>query len=999
MPPALPQLAPNGIVIGGFVLDAAGHRLTRDGTPVRLRPQTWRVLCYLVERAGRLVTREELLRDVWEGAAVSDDTLTQSIGELRRAFGDSARSPRFIETVHRLGFRFIALPDERPAALPTLQAPTLPSPSPATAVEAALDPAAAFVGRTVELAHLHGLLDQARAGKRQIVLVGGETGIGKTSLVERFLRGTADAPDARRVLRGQCVQQYGQREPYMPVLDAIETAARGPGGAELVQLLQRVAPRVYDILTRLHPEAAPAAASGTPSSERVLREMAALLEAAAADSPLVLVLEDLHWSDAATMDLLSVVSQRREPARLLLIGTFRPADAALQGHPIRELRHSLRRQRRESDLALGYLGAADVEAYLQLRFGLRDPALAGAMHERTDGHPLFFTTLVDDMVRAGALREVRGGWAASLPAERAVPADLRDVIAAQLHGLDAGDRVVLETASVAGVRFEPELVAAAVTRDHEDVEAVCDRLVRSHVFLQKPSASPASASVAEYEFTHALQHQVIYEQIPVLRRRRLHRTIAEALEAGHGDHVEEHASQLAMHHERAGQLDAAVAHLARCVVRAQQRGAHREAATFVEEALRLLDGLPADDARDQRELQLRLLLGVSLNVTYGYAASEVRMNFARARALCERAGDERQLFEVMSAFWYVQIGHGDVAESHRNVEVLAAIADRLDDAELRRRVLVTRGRTEFLSGRFPVAVSLLGDYIEQARRAEPGTPVYGVAPIVAATFQRGLALWFVGLPERARRHVRAGLDSVGTRTAPIDVASSHSHASIFGLIAGDRPFTRVHAERCLDVCREWDVAFFQTGAACCLAGADDEPDERSLAAQREAFAEHRARVGVFLCDLFLAAMIRTYARLGRWDEGLRCAEDGIEITRTSLERLYAAEMWRLRGEMLASKARARGRGRRGADAGSEVTESLTRALEIADDQGARMLALRARTSLVRHAANDTRRAVERDALAQLYATFTEGFDTPDLLDAKALLISARPAAPASDALA
>lgn len=986
MPPALPQLSPDGVVFGEFVLDIAGHRLTRGGTPVRLRPQTWRVLCYLVERAGRLVTREELHRDVWDGAAVSDDTLTQSIGELRRAFGDSARNPRFIETVHRLGFRFIASPDETTVAPRTASAP--PTPPAFTGTESAADPGSAFVGRTAELAHLHRLLDAARAGRRQIALVGGETGIGKTSLVERFLRGAAGAPDARRVLRGQCVQQYGQREPYMPVLDAIETAARGPGGAELVHLLQRVAPRVYDILTRLHPEATPATATGTPSSDRVLREMAALLEAAAAASLLILVLEDLHWSDAATMDLLAILAQRPEPARLLLIGTFRPADAALQGHPIRELRQSLRRQRRESDLALGYLGAADVEAYLQLRFGLRDPALAGAMHERTDGHPLFFTTLVDDMVRAGDLREVPGGWTASLPAERKVPADLRDVIAAQLHALHADDLVVLETASVAGVRFEPGLVATAMAGDHEDVEAVCDRLVRSHVFLQKPPASPASASVAEYEFTHALQHQVIYEQIPVLRRRRLHRAIAEALEATHGGHVEEHASQLSMHHQRAGQLDAAVTHLARCVVRAQQRGAHREAATFVEEALRLLDGLPEDRARDQRELRLRLLLGVSLNITYGYVAPEVRANFARARALCERAGDDRQLFEVVSAIWYVQLGESDVAESRRNVEVLAAIADRLDDAELRRRVVVTRGRTDFWNGRFHDAVALLDDFIEQARRAaDPGTPVYGVAPIVAATFQRGLALWFVGLPEQARRHVRAGLDSVGTRTAPFDAASSHSQAGLFGLLSRDRPFARAQAERCLDVCREHDVAFFQSIAACCLAGSADEPDERSLAALGEALAEHRTRIGVFLCDVYLAAMIRTCARLGRWDEGLRCAEDGIEITRTSLERLYAAEMWRLRGEMLAGKARARARGPRGVDAASEVTRSLTRALEIADDQGARMLALRARTSLLRHAANDTRRAAARDALAQLYATFTEGFDTPDLIDAKALLTS------------
>ncbi|MFN8643574.1 MAG: AAA family ATPase [Candidatus Binatia bacterium] len=949
-------------------------------------------------RASGPARHQETLYDaVWSGAAVTDDTLTQSIGELRRALGDSARAPRFIETVHRLGFRFVAQPHPIDGAA---TAAARPSPRieeaaetqsavpdvDAAAAAAAPEPTA-FVGRVEELKRLRALFAKARRGTRQIVLIGGETGIGKTSLVEQFLNGVRPQIDGA-VLRGQCVQQYGAREPYMPVVEAIERHARGRAADALLPLMRRVAPHVYPLLTSLHAaeSAGSPAAAAPPSYDCLLRELATLLESLAADSWVVLVLEDLHWSDAATMDLLFLLAQRPDPANLLVVGTYRPAEAALQAHPVRDLRHSFRTKRHHTDLALGYLSAADVDAYLNVRFGLREPSVARAVHGRTDGNPLFVVTVVEQWLRQGDLRKVEDRWVASAPAEHAVPDDLREVIAQQLRNVAAAELPVLEAASVAGIRVDPKLLAGALGRDHEAVEAACDRLAQSHLFLQKVATPASPAAGAAYEFTHVLQQQVIYDQIPELRRRRLHRAIGTELESTRGDAAADRAPELSVHYERAGLLTRAVEHLARCVGRAQQRGAHRQAATYVEHALRLLDRLPAGADRQRRELELRLLLGVSLNITHGYVSPEVRVNYDRARALCEAAGDDRQLFEIVSAIWYVQLGQR-VDDARRNLEVLARIADRLDAPELRGRVVLSRGRTEFWNGQFPAAVATLGEFLDEGRGEERRAGVvYGVTPTVAAFMQRGLALWFVGCPEQARAHMRAGIEFAGGQAGPFDVASSYCQAALLELISRNEPDAARYAEQCLAVCRDRDVGFFQSIAAFLAAASSGGAEPRRLAAMRTALDEHRARVGTFLSGVMQSSIAATYGRMRKWDDAIRCVEDGIESTRDRLERIAEAELWRLRGELLISKARSRQRSRaRPAALLPDARQSFARALDIAAEQGARAWTLRTRMSLARHTGSGPERSEALAELARVYESFTEGFDTPDLIDAKALL--------------
>jgi DNA-binding winged helix-turn-helix (wHTH) protein len=286
---------------------------------LELPPKMFAVLRHLVEHPERLITKDELLTAGWGDTVVSEASLTSCIRDLRKALDDSSRSPRYIETVHRRGFRFIG-PVAVPSARSRTRSPLPPSPS----------PTATLVGRDADLARLHALYAVANGGERRLVFVTGEAGIGKTTLVDTFLA-ELGATDGVRVGRGQCVESYGATEPYLPLLEALGRMGRGPDGAALVRILHQFAPtwlaQLPALLDDAQLETLHRRAQAT-TRERMLRELVEAIDALSAEAPLILALEDLHWSDAATVDVLAMLARRPDRARLLILGTYRSAEVA-----------------------------------------------------------------------------------------------------------------------------------------------------------------------------------------------------------------------------------------------------------------------------------------------------------------------------------------------------------------------------------------------------------------------------------------------------------------------------------------------------------------------------------------------------------------------------------------------------------------------------------------------------------------------------------------------
>jgi DNA-binding winged helix-turn-helix (wHTH) protein len=394
--------------------------LSRGARELHVTPKSLSVLYVLASRPGRVVAKDDLVRAVWHDVAVSDSALTSCIKELRRALKDDAKHPRFIETLNRRGYRFIA----------EIAAPVASTPERASRTDRTST--GSLIGRENVLAAMSAALDRASNGERQIVFVAGEPGIGKTAVVDAFMR-EVERVGRWRLTHGQCVEHYGASEPYQPLLDALARLCR-PTADSFVAILRQYAPSWLAQLPALQTPSEVRLLTRRTSgvtSERMQRELMDALERMAADTPIVLWLEDVHWSDLATLDWLAAFAARTDGARLLLIATYRTADVRAGRHPLPAIVDDLRIKARCEAIALPGLTQADVCAYLTARF----PANAGALedlgvlvHHHTEGNPLFVVNVLRDLLVRGVLREVDGRWTADSGMDAAsfgIPEDVR----------------------------------------------------------------------------------------------------------------------------------------------------------------------------------------------------------------------------------------------------------------------------------------------------------------------------------------------------------------------------------------------------------------------------------------------------------------------------------------------------------------------------------------------------------------------------------------------
>ena len=470
---------------------------------------------------------------------MSDSALASRVKAARRAVGDSGREQ---------------------AADPHRPRPRLPVPRPRARSQpggearAPRRRSATWSGGRRSWSGWAALYDLAGQGRRQVVFVTGEAGIGKTTLVEAFA-GEVGRERAGLVARGQCLEQRGAPEPYLPVFDALGRLCQVDPGA--VALLSRVAPTWLAQMPALVEPADRAdleqrALGGTRG--RMLREAAEALEAAGSDRPLVLVLEDLHWADPSTVDLLEWLARRDTPARLLVVGTYRPADALAGGAPIGDAGAELRLRGLANELRLGELGPQAVAAVLGRGLPGADvpEELARLVHRRTDGVPLFVVQLAQAWTDAGVLRPASGRWelAPRPPGDDPeVPDDLRRLLELQLERLDAADLAMLEAAAVGGVEFAAATAAADGPGTVDAAEERCAALARHGRFLRPtgPVAWPDGTVSSGFRFAHDLHRTVLYDRIPAGRRARLHAAVAGRLERAYGPAAAAHAAELATH--------------------------------------------------------------------------------------------------------------------------------------------------------------------------------------------------------------------------------------------------------------------------------------------------------------------------------------------------------------------------------------------------------------------------------------------------------------------
>ena len=518
----------------------------RDDERILLKPKAFDILRCLVEHAGRLVTQEELLEAVWPDTHVQPEVVKRHMFDIRNVLGDDPKCPVYIETLPRRGYQFIA---------------PVRSCGSAQAAFADFPARTELVGRDRALADLRAYLGRTFEGSRQIVFVTGEAGIGKTALVDEFQRQAATGTPLR-IARGQCVEGYGGKEPYYPVLEAVGSLCGGPEGESVVRILAAQAPtwlvQFPSLVTREQREMLQREIQGT-TRQRMLREIVGALETIASEIPLLLVLEDLHWVDPSTVDLISALSRSRSDAKLMVIGTYRAAELALSGHPLRSVEPDLLVHRLCHELVLEGLKEAEIDTYLT---GESAEGLAALLHRYSEGNPLFVQAALEHLAGRGFVSRGDGRCQLQVPVaeiDLEVPESLRRMIELQIDRLSGSEQRALEAASITGNSFTAQITAPAADMNLEDFVGLCEGLVHRGYIMPSPAPQDVTDGSASrrYRFVHALYGEVLYRRQWPGRIAKLHLQIGERLEALHAARPGLAAAELAHHFEEGGDAERA----------------------------------------------------------------------------------------------------------------------------------------------------------------------------------------------------------------------------------------------------------------------------------------------------------------------------------------------------------------------------------------------------------------------------------------------------------
>ena len=968
-----------------FRLDVLDERLWERAKSVRLGHKALALLECLVRQPGRLVTKDELLAAAWPETAVCEAVLTTAMREIRRALGDQARVPRFIETVHGRGYRFIVpvtetsvpalptistTPETEAAALPTLRLPGIAS-------------SCYLVGREAERARLRDWFATAERGARRIGFVAGEAGIGKTALVEAFVAEVA-ARGKARVASGQCIQQYGAGEAYLPILEALGRLARD-GGRPIIDLLRECAPSWLIHLSGLVPGEdfeAPAPAT----AEKMLRELADALEILTERDALILVLEDLHWSDAATLEWLAYMARRREPARVLVVGTYRPFEVLQHKHPLRSLIAELRPHPQCPELVLDYLSSESVQAYVRQRCGHipRPRELAEVLHRRTGGHPLFLATIVEEIMRQlGPEAAGAPGFVGADPDAIAnvTPTSVRQFIEHRCEQLSGEEQAILEAASVAGDAFSVAAVAAARSVPEERIEAQCAAWAREGQFLTADGTVmwPDGTLAARYGFRHDLFQEVVYARISPERRARLHQRIGSRMESAYGKRVSTIAAELAMHFDQGRDPRRAVSYLEQAARNALQRSAYLEAGQHLTRGQEILEALPEGRRRRRLDLDLSLLLGHVLKTTKGWAVEDVERLYVRARELSKELGDTARLLE---ALWGL-IGVSFVRAELRNTQLLAR--EVLGLAE-KRRDLSYRILGHMELGGTASALGELASAAKHFREAELlSHPSQHRAQVAAFGADLGLfsaswathVQWQMGYPDRALARAEEMINLAGDLAHPFTQTITLAYAAMLSQFRRDVEAVNRLAEATIAHATEHGFRYYLAwtevlrGWSRAAQGAREEGIAEILRG-----IEVLQRTAGARLPYYRALLAEACGWAGRIDEALLALADAFAEVGKTEERWWEAELHRLRGELLRSGAMNRG---------AEAEACYLTAIKVARGHRAKSLELRAAVSLGRLWRDTGKRTRARRLLAEVHDWFTEGFETPDLRDARLLL--------------
>jgi class 3 adenylate cyclase/predicted ATPase len=830
-----------------------------------------------------------------------------------------------------------------------------------------------LIGRAEELELLHRRWAQAKAGSGQIVLISAEAGVGKSRLAEAFRQSLEKEPHTR--LRYFCSPHH-QDSALFPFIAQLERAAgfeRDDTAAvrseKLEALVATNAAEDGDVQLLAELLAVPfedryPAMDLTPrrKKEKTFEALLRQLVWLARRQSVLMIFEDLHWADPSSRELLDLTVEQIGRLPVLLIATFRPEfQPAWIGQPY------------VTALSLRRLGRDECEELVR---GLVDNStvlpseLLDEIVERTDGVPLFVEEMTKAVLEAGADHD-QMSVSAVPSASLAVPATLNASLLGRLERLGSAAKHVAQVGAAIGRNFSYELIAAtALLTEPELQDALC-RLVGAGLVFQR-GVPPA----AEYLFKHALVQDTAYGTLLRSSRQRLHERIAAALR-DQPETAERAPEVLAYHLAAAGQLESAAAHWLEAGRRAAARSANIEAIAHLRRGIGALGGIADTPQRAHRELALQLALGPALMSTRGHNAPEVELAYQRARRLSEQLGDDRARFASVWGVWLTRGSRSSRASRRELVNELFRAAERLGDRELFLEAhhagwATDMSGAQYNSGREHVLKGL-ALYDPEQHRSHALT-YGGHDPAVCGKGQGAMMLWLLGYPDQAVKEAREGIVLAETLTHVPSVGHALWFAATICQLRRDPPGVLDLAERLLAMAGEHGLGQSQAigGIMHGWARAHLADIEEGLSELRRAVISH----GGTHRSYYTAALAETELRAGYLERAMAALNDAAAISDELGETFWRAGMLCVEGDLVRARS---------ADDPGAAEERYREAITIAQRQQAKSLELRAATRLARLWQEQNRAVEANDVLAPVYGWFTEGFDTPDLKEAKALL--------------
>ena len=805
-----------------------------------------------------------------------------------------------------------------------------------------------LVGRQREMDELLAAFERARGGAGGLMAVAGEPGLGKTALVDELLATVARSGGAR-VARGRCSERLAGSEAYLPFLEALDHLLRSESHGSLLRVVRSVAPNWYaQVRSSGDDQSAERALAeaGAGSPARMKREMAALLEEASRLQPVVLFLDDLHWADASTVDLLGYLADRLGAMRLLVVATYRPSEIAQARHPFLPLKLDLQARGVCREIALDYLSAEAVADYVAAECPghALPPALLDLIYRRTEGHALFLVDLVRDLRRRGAIMPGADGHcvlAEGLAAlERELPESVRSMIQRKLGALGNADRQLLSAAAVQGGDFCAAVVEQALGLDEPVVEDALDRLERDHALVRYVGelTCPDRTITPQYRFAHALYREALVEALRASRRGVLAGEIAGALVQRWADKTPDIALDLAVLFETARAPLAAARYFGVAAQAATRLYAHHEAAGLAERGLRLLRSAPDDGARRGVELELQMTRALALKTGRGYAVPEVGQAYRRARELTRRVEDPAQVIPVLMGLSAHYIAAGEIGVAYETAEQLLELATRVDDPHILMIAEWCVGAALHHKGSLRQA----HDHLERALRLYD--PEYhrarawqvGIEPGIFCTCESARTLMLLGRVEESAARI-AGAERQAR-------ALGHPQTLAFVLLfrmlvhhlrAEPAPMLEAY-DQLADLCARKGIAQEILWARAVRGWALFKSGQREpgLTEVAAGIADQQASHNELLRPFFLQMHAELLLESGDVDGADALLHEARAIGRSTDQQMFAAEWHRLRGAILEARGQL-----------DDAQSAYDDALEVARWQGARLFEDRARAAL------------------------------------------------------